>query len=101
MSDFIDLGGGAALRPKEDPKILLNNGVAPKPISPIKFKKMLKKFNELGKLDRNDFNSGKELGQFVDFYNEMVKKKRQDYDDNEIHEISKWVARLETQKLMT
>lgn len=75
--DFIYLGGGAAPRPREKPDLLLTTKLPPRPVASSKFKELLKKFEHTKKLDLEDFNSAHEIGQFVDFYNNTVVKKRQ------------------------
>lgn len=73
---LIDLGGGATPRDPHS-QILLTKNVPPKPISNSKFKGLIKKLDELQKLDLHDFNSVSEMMQFLDFYNNTVLETRQ------------------------
>ena len=75
-SDFISIPGGTP-RPRENPDFLLKTTGPPKIISNEHFRMMIKKMDELGKVDTTDFNSVKEFCQFVDFYNDTVLKSRQ------------------------
>ena len=81
MKDFIDLGGGATPRPKEKPDIVLGAGAPRRIISSDKFKMLLRKYDETGRLDREDFNDSKDVCDFIDFYNNTVlKTKQSEYD---------------------
>ncbi len=80
---LIDLGGGATPR---DPKsqIILSNKVPPKPMNPAKFKGLIKKLDDLGKLDLEDFNTVDEMCRFIDFYNTTVLENKQSAYEKEI-----------------
>ena len=58
------------------------------------FKRAKQRLEETGKLDRNDFNSGQELGMFIDWYNKALEEAKRARGDNEIHEISKFLGRI-------
>lgn len=73
----MDPGSGATLRPRENPDILLKTSGPIKIISNEKFKQMVKKMDDLGKVDVTDFNSVLEFCQFIDFYNDTILKSRQ------------------------
>lgn len=60
---------------------------------PYNFKEKVKKVEALGKLQMEDFNSAEEAGMFIDWMNEMNRMEKQKRADNEIHEISKFLAR--------
>jgi hypothetical protein len=66
---------------------------------PRNFEQALARLKATGKLDRNDFNSGAELGAFIDFYNSNIEKSRDKYANNEISEISKLLARISTRRV--
>lgn len=83
-------------RPREQKIILPTGNINLKP--PKDFKKKLQRLTETGSFDRNDFNNAKELGQFLDFYNESLREKRKQRADEDIIEISKLLVRLQTQK---
>ena len=87
-------------RPKENPDILLPTGAEPKPMSSAKFKKLLEKEKALGKLDREDFNSAKEVGQFLDFKNSTMKEEKEKKADGEITTISEKLANMITRSLI-
>ena len=93
MTNLIDLGGGMTPRPIDRPDILLETTPAPSIKSSGKFFRLVKKLKDTGKLDREDFNSGKELGMFMDFWEDMEKRKREKTGISDVREISKSVAR--------
>lgn len=68
---------------------------SPKIKSSSRFKELMKKFKTMGKLDREDFNTGAEMGAFLDFVNQTnIDMKKRIYEEN-IHEISKFLARTQ------
>jgi hypothetical protein len=78
---LIDLGGGATPRDPHDKSIVLSTKVPARIMDPGKFKELIKKLDDLGKLDLHDFNTVSEMCQFLDFYNQtVVDKKQSDYD---------------------
>lgn len=68
------------------------------PKKPRNFDKNLKRLKETGTLSREDFDSGADLGAFIDWYNSSVIKKRENQAQNDIIEISKFLAKINTQK---
>ncbi len=94
-SDFIDLGGGMTPRPKENPDILLRSSGTTLPnINVSKFKTLLRKYTETGKVDKEDFNSGPELGAFIDFINNTKTAAKQKEFNETITEINKYYWKL-------
>lgn len=81
---LIDLGGGATPRDPKDKSILLSHKVPPKPISSEKFKELMKKMEYFGKVSNEDFNSIPEMCQFVDFYNNTRKEKKENEFNKEV-----------------
>jgi hypothetical protein len=83
-------------RPR-DQKIVMPTGIVN--LSPPKdFQKKVQKLQDTGKIDREDFNNAKDIGNFLDFYNDTLKKKKDERAAEDILEISKLLVRLETQK---
>ena len=94
-NDFIDLGGGATPRPKERPDILLNSKGLPKiNLDNAKFKGLIKKFEALGHLDIEDFNTTAEMGAFLDFYNTVVQRAKQSEYDKQITDMNEYYWKL-------
>lgn len=85
-----------APRPRDQKIVLPTGNINLKP--PADFKKKLQRLKETGTLDRNDFNNAKEIGQFLDFYNDTLKQDRNRRAKEDIIEISKLLVRLQTQK---
>ena len=57
-----------------------------------------KKMKALNRLDIEDFNNVADIGLFLDHQNNMVKRKQEEEGDAEIHEISKFLARMVSRK---
>lgn len=92
---LIDLGGGSTPRPNEAKHVLLNSTGAPKiNLDSSKFKMLIKKFEDLGKLDLQDFNSTAEMCAFLDFYNGTVKAAKQSEYDKQITDINEYYYKL-------
>lgn len=79
-------------------KVLLPGASRRDFLKPYDFDKKKKKFEALGKLDLEDFNSAAEMTQFLDWYNLTQEESNKRYYENEIVEISKLLARLQTRK---
>lgn len=86
------------IKPNEKGKIILPGAVRKEFLKPNNFEKLKKKYEATGKLDREDFNNAKELGQFLDWYNQINENRRKERNDNEILEISKFLARASGRK---
>lgn len=65
---------------------------------PTNYDRAKRRLEETGSLSLDDFNSAADVGAFIDFYNETLRKSRDDYLKNEIIEISKYLAKIETSK---
>lgn len=68
---------------------------------PKNFEKALQTLEKTGKIDRNDFSSAADIGAFIDFLNNANEKKQETWAQNEITEISKFLARIMTSKTFT
>ena len=66
--------------------------------APKNFNKAMQRLQDTGSLSLEDFDSAADVGAFIDFYNESMIKGREDHYNNEILEISKFLAKVETQK---
>lgn len=92
---FIDLGGGSTPRPNEAKHVLLNSTGAPKlNLDNNKFKMLIKKFDDLKKLDLEDFNSTAEMCAFLDFYNGTIQAARQSEYEKQISDINEYYWKL-------
>jgi hypothetical protein len=94
MSEFIDFGAGSTPRHKEDPHKILNSKGAPPIISSDKFKMLVKKYNDIKKLDMQDFNSVSEMTQFIDFYNSTILKAKQNEYEKKITDLNEYYWKL-------
>ena len=65
---------------------------------PRNFKRAMARLNETGKLSLEDFNNAAEIGAFIDFHNNTVRKKKDEWANNEIVEIAKFLERTMRQK---
>lgn len=80
-------------------KIILPGGAGGRDFyKPSNFEKKKKKLDETGNLDLQDFNNTKEIGQFLDWYNESNKTKRSERFENEVLEISKFLVKVQGRK---
>jgi hypothetical protein len=86
------------LRPNEKGKILLPGAVRKEFFKPGNFDKIKKKLEATGKLDVEDFNSAKDLGMFIDWYNQLITNSKKSRAENEILEISKLLAKISGRK---
>ena len=86
---------GSVLAPRDKKDIVLA-GPGPKITKPRNFEQNLQRVKDTGVLRSEDFNSGAELGAFIDFYNSTVKSKKDAYFGNEVLEISKFLVRMMT-----
>jgi len=63
------------------------------------FKEQKEYIKENRKIDMNKFNRVSDITNMVDFINNEVERKNNDRADNEIHEISKFLARTIGRKM--
>ena len=94
ISDFIDPGGGATSRPRENPQLILPTKHTPPIMSSEKFSRLIEKFKTIGKLDREDFNSSSEMCRFLDFYNNTVTTARQNKYEKDLTDLNEYYWKL-------
>jgi len=96
--DYIpNLNPNAGVKPR--PKFLRKAWGKPPTITKMSgFDKAKQRLDETGKLSLEDFNNAAEIGAFIDWYNQRLKDKKEAESTRNIIEISKLLARLQTQK---
>jgi hypothetical protein len=62
------------------------------------FEEIKKKLTVTGKLDREDFSSGKEMGMFMDFYNNEIDKRNEKDLDRHVTDVSTYLANIMNRK---
>ena len=72
-------------------------------MSSDKFKKLIKKYDEAGIIDREDFKDVRELCDFIDFYNSVVVRAKEKDFERELTGMNEyywklWIRNIEEQR---
>lgn len=64
----------------------------------MEFNEQLEYVRSVRKADMNKFNKVTDITHIVDFHNQMVEAERDAWAEDQIHEISKFLARIQNRK---
>lgn len=88
---------GFTPRPKSERKL---GGKVPTIRKPRHFDRAKQRLEDTGKLAIEDFSNAAEIGAFIDWHNQSIKNKKEAEATRDIIEISKLLARMNTEKII-